>query len=166
MGYDTMSGGGRKRGVFLSAVLILVILVIGLVGGSMYLGSVAPKVEVSKFQAGEGFEPGAKAKIYGVDSEAYLDGLEQRVSSTNPGDKWVQAFPNGKCQKQKEGEEEKKLCSAPAPVKLNVDNSIGYKIDSVVGSFGVKGGIAGILGMLMVGGLLWVIINEISGENR
>lgn len=169
MSYDTtgMSGGRRKKkSIYFTVVVVLVTLVGVLIAGGMYLGSVAPKVDAAKFSAGEGFTPGEKQKIYGSETEAYLDGLEQRVSVTDPSDKWKAAFPKSVCKEQKGDEGTKVLCSAAAPAKLKVDNSIGYKLDSVMGSFGIAGGIAGLLGMVFIAGLGWILLNEWAGEKK
>lgn len=161
MGYESMQRGGRKtKNAFLTAILCLGMLVVGLVIGGVYLNSAAPAVDTAKFTAGSSFAPGESQKVYGVDTKAYLDGFQQKVQATNPPDAWKNAFPGGKCV-EVDGSQE---CSANAPGTLEIPATWGYRISSVVGGFGIAGGIGGLMGIAMLGWLFWTFINEI-GEN-
>lgn len=72
----------------------------------------APEGVASGLVAGDNFEPGYSEVIYGSRTEAYLDGIEQRVKATKPSSSWKKAMTDPSCSATTT------VCTAPAPTSL------------------------------------------------
>ena len=47
--------------------------------------------------AGPSFDPGSEARLFGTDTEAFVDGLQQKVRAVDPTMEWREAFPDASC---------------------------------------------------------------------
>lgn len=104
-----------KARLIIAAVMLLVV---GLASLFLFLKfrevtepSTSPSAE--SLVAGPAFEPGAEGRLYGTETEAFLEGLQQKVRAVDPSQEWRDAFPGAVC--SGEGVE---TCVADAPGQL------------------------------------------------
>lgn len=104
-----------KARLIIAAVMLLVV---GLASLFLFLKfreatepSTSPSAE--SLVAGPAFEPGAEGRLHGTETEAFLEGLQQKIRAVDPSQEWRDAFPAAEC--SGEGVE---TCVADAPGQL------------------------------------------------
>lgn len=112
----------------------------------------------AEITAGEEFEPGASVNLFDTETEAVLDGVEQKVQAVNPTDEWVDALAEVDC-------DDSNVCTAPAPAgTVSGGDGGGISFDPNSDDFlGTGLGLSAILGM---GILMWMIYTIIQGDGN
>lgn len=153
---------GAKVGIFLFTIIAIGVL--GFIGWhylqNNVLESSDPTEGSEEILAGETFESGAEVDFFDTDTEAILDGAEQRVQAVDPSDEWLETLEE---QGREVTCEDDGLCVAEAPTSLP-----GMSGGSGDGLFSGDGflGTGYPIGMIVLGALaVWILYIILVEEN-
>lgn len=153
-----------KARAIIAAVMIAVVGVLALIGYLKFRELTAPGTSAAAEEslvAGDSFEPGAKERLYGTETEAFLDGLHQKVRAWDPSPEWREAFPSATCGEGDQG----LLCVADAlPALPSMGDAADAVGDASVGfaDFIISLIPYGALPMLVLVGILVLVLNDES----
>lgn len=145
------------------AVLILISIVTVFLLISHFMSAAPGLGPVDALMAGRTFEPGAVADLYGSQTTAIIEGVNQRVQAVNPTQEWKDSLLNVACQGA--------TCVADAPKSLSgaageagataqAASEGGGVFDNLLGRFMPEGGWGALAGMLVLFGVVYLLLEE------